>query len=358
LRGRRQDQPGHHLDTGGAQDRPLHRATQQRRHANQRRLQRHGDKCHRCGPDDKEQEQPADLVLLNGYTLNNVRTLLLSRGCKHPNGVGNDRNLVGKNCTYQNWHDATKGLMPTKLNLYMGNTATNITIYDFNGDTFDQSNLDFIGGSSIFGVLGENHPVSSAGDLPITSKTSTSTSHSGATGTNSTGGWGQKFKDALRTWDNVATITVQGESLPYDDQFLDLDPSYNDAWGQPLLRLTFDWHQNDYNMMRFICAKCQQIMQQMGANPIEAQLELQPYEVHVYKSTHCTGGAIIGTNPGISVCNKYGQIWDTPNVFVTGACQYPQNPGANPTGTIGPLVYMAGDAIVQKYLKDTGRVIA
>ncbi len=46
-----------------------------------------------------EQEQPADIVLLSAFTLSNVRLLLLSRSNRHPNGVGNDRNLVGKNYT-------------------------------------------------------------------------------------------------------------------------------------------------------------------------------------------------------------------------------------------------------------------
>lgn len=298
----------------------------------------------------REQFQPADIVLLTGFTLTNVRMLLLSRGGPHPNGIGNDRGLVGKNYTYQNWHDAAKGIIPgQKLNLYMGNTATNMTIYDFNADNFDHTDLNFVGGASIFGVLGEVDPVTSAGDLPI---------YDHANGGQKPKSWGQDWKAALKsTWDSVATITIQGESLPYDDQFLDLDPVYKDNFGIPLLRLTFDWHQNDHNMVRFIFGKCKAIMQQMGANPIDAKTELEPFEFHTYKSTHPTGGAIMGTDPGNSVCNKYGQLWDTPNVFVTGACQYPQNPGANPTGTLLPLAYMAGDAIRDKYLKHQGRVI-
>jgi gluconate 2-dehydrogenase alpha chain len=297
-----------------------------------------------------EHEQPADLVLLTGFTLTNVRMLLLSKGGPHPKGIGNDRGLVGKNFTYQNWHDAAKGIIPGRnLNRYMGNTATNMTIYEFNSDNFDHSNLDFIGGASIFGVTGENHPVGSATDFPIFDKTS---------GEKKPKSWGQEWKDSLRdTWNSMATITIQGESLPYDDQFLDLDPVYKDGLGAPLLRLTFDWHDNDRNMVRFIFGKCKEIMQRMGANPMDATTELQPFEIHLYKSTHPTGGAIMGSDPGNSVCNKYGQLWDTPNVFVTGACQYPQNPGANPTGTLLPLAYMAGDAIREKYLKHEGKLI-
>jgi gluconate 2-dehydrogenase alpha chain len=57
----------------------------------------------------------------------------------------------------------------------------------------------------------------------------------------------------------------------------------------------------------------------------------------------------MGTDPGNSVTNSYGQVWDTPNVFVTGAALFPQNPGANPTGTIGALTYRTAEALEKRW---------
>jgi len=65
----------------------------------------------------------------------------------------------------------------------------------------------------------------------------------------------------------------------------------------------------------------------------------------------------MGTDPGNSVTNSYGQLWDTPNVFVTGAALYPQNPGANPTGTLCALAYRTGDALTERYLKAPGALL-
>ena len=46
--------------------------------------------------------------------------------------------------------------------------------------------------------------------------------------------WGQDWKENLRrNWDAVVSIGIQGESLPYDDQFMDLDPAYRDSFGLP-----------------------------------------------------------------------------------------------------------------------------
>jgi gluconate 2-dehydrogenase alpha chain len=96
----------------------------------------------------------------------------------------------------------------------------------------------------------------------------------------------------------------------------------------------------------------------MGAAEMHTVKELDPYNIHTYQSTHPTGGAIMGTNPGNSVTNKYGQVWDTPNVFVTGAALYPQNAGVNPTGTLLALAYMAAEAVRDQYFKHPNRLIA
>jgi gluconate 2-dehydrogenase alpha chain len=84
---------------------------------------------------------------------------------------------------------------------------------------------------------------------------------------------------------------------------------------------------------------------------------LDPYNIHKYQSTHCTGGAIMGSDPGHSVTNKYGQVWDTPNLFVTGAALYPQNPGVNPSGTLAALAYYAGQTIRDYYFKNPNALL-
>ena len=46
-----------------------------------------------------------------------------------------------------------------------------------------------------------------------------------------------------------------------------------------------------------------------------------------------------------------------PNVFVTGACLFPMNAGANPTGTVGALAYWTADAITQRYIRSPGALV-
>lgn len=95
----------------------------------------------------------------------------------------------------------------------------------------------------------------------------------------------------------------------------------------------------------------------MGPTRMKVTDELDDYRVYEYQSTHNTGGAIMGADPASSVTNKYGQVWDTPNVFVTGAALYPQNPGFNPTGTVLALAYHTAAALIGCYLRNQGRLM-
>src|SRR3546814_9611412 len=65
----------------------------------------------------------------------------------------------------------------------------------------------------------------------------------------------------------------------------------------------------------------------------------------------------MGTSPRDSVVNPFLQSWDVHNVFVMGAGAFPQNPGYNPTGTVGALTYWAADAIRNRYLKAPGPLV-
>jgi len=320
----------------------------------------------------EEHFQPAEVVILSGYTLSNVRMMLLSRSEAHPAGLGNASGMVGKNYTYQLDQGPVSGMFENRrFNSFMGNSCLQDVIHDFNADNFDHSDLDFIGGASISCGGGERSPLTSALSLPVlnlaTDGSAGDSDGNGGSGprrrppvagevgslAGSGSEWGSQWKENLRrNWDSSVGIGIQGESLPYQDQFLDLDPVYQDAWGQPLLRVTFDFHDNDYSLYRFISARCTEIMRAMGPDRIYITEELEPYNVYAYQSTHCTGGAIMGSDPSQSVTNKYGQLWDAPNVFVTGAALYPQNPGMNPTGPLLALSYFTGEALSQRYFRN------
>ncbi len=302
-------------------------------------------------PRGQEHEQPAETVIVSGYTLANVRLLLLSRNARHPNGIGNDRGMVGRNLTYQIWRSPATGIFDgRRFNRYMGNGATQNVIYEFYGDNFDHSALDFMGGGQIFCGGGEQDPLNVVGAVPA--------GGAGANGSDGPSGWGRDFKERfVRNWDSYFPVTVQAESIPYTTHTMDLDTNYRDAWGLPLLRLTFNWLENEQNQYRFLSARSRDLMRRMNPTEMDVEEELPAFGIDEYNSTHLTGGCIMGSSPGDSVTNRYGQVWDTPNVFVTGAALFPQNPGSNPSGTIGALTHLAAKRMIDDYFDDPGRII-
>ena len=47
--------------------------------------------------------------------------------------------------------------------------------------------------------------------------------------------------------------------MSYRQNYLDLDPTYKDANGLPLLRMTFDWNENELRMMDWVNERCIEI---------------------------------------------------------------------------------------------------
>jgi gluconate 2-dehydrogenase alpha chain len=153
-------------------------------------------------------------------------------------------------------------------------------------------------------------------------------------------------------------FSLHGSSQATRQNYADLDPTYRDAWGQPLLRITFDFPQNDLKMAEYVTSKAVEIGKAMGAKQVAGGPRKGPYTITQYQTTHNTGGTVMGESPRTSVVNRYLQSWDVPNVFVIGASNYPQNASWNPTCTLGALTYWAIDALKNKYLRNPGRLVS
>src|SRR5262245_23074169 len=138
----------------------------------------------------------------------------------------------------------------------------------------------------------------------------------------------------------------------------DLDPTYRNAFGQPLMRMTFDYKDNEHKMGRHAAQVVNDIAKSMNPTHLnEAVARTQPWTVVPYQSTHHTGGTIMGTNPKDSVLKKYVQCSDCPNPFVVGANVFPHNASYNPTGPVGALAYGTADATKNRYVKNPGPLV-
>ncbi|HVV93137.1 MAG TPA: GMC family oxidoreductase [Hyphomicrobiales bacterium] len=287
----------------------------------------------------REWEQPADIVVLTAFILNNVQ-LLLTSGIGKPYDPGTGQGTIGKNYAYQIVSSVNVFYDDKLMNPFIGAGALGVGVDDWNGDNFDHSGLGFIGGGYLAcwttnGRPIETHPVPKGTPM-----------------------WGAKFKKAVRdSYLRTATVSTHGAVMSHRNNHLDLDPTYRDVHGRPLLRMTFDYHDNEHKMSDYLTAKATEIAKAMGGREVDAKPRTGPYSIVPYQTTHNTGGAIMGTDPRSSAVNRYLQSWDVPNLFVMGASAFPQNPGYNPTGTVGALTYWAAAAIRNQYLKHPGPLV-
>ncbi len=280
--------------------------------------------------------QPAEMVFLTAFSLNNVHLLLLSNIGK-PYDPATGQGVIGKNYTYQSGTGATVFYEGKHFNPFMGAGSLAMGIDDYNGDNFDHAGLDFIGG----GVISQ----STAGGRPIQY-------HPVPKGTPR---WGAAWKAAAAKYYNSSFgWGAQGSVQAYRGNYLDLDPTYKNEHGQPLMRLTFDWGKHERKFSDWLIGKYEAMVKPLNPQSYVLSALSQHYSIVPYQSTHNTGGAIMGTDPSKSAVNTYMQVWDVPNVFSMGASAFPQNAGYNPTGTVGALAYRTAEAVTKRYIKNPG----
>jgi gluconate 2-dehydrogenase alpha chain len=283
--------------------------------------------------------QPAEMVILSAYVLQNVRLLLLS-GIGQPYDPATGEGVVGKNYAYQTMASVNAFFDDKILNTFIGSGAHAMVIDDFNGDNFDHSGLGFIGGAYIAGMVTGGRPI----EMIYTPE--------------NTPTWGLEWKHAAaRNYLKSFAISVHGSSMSRRGNYLDLDPNYRDAFGRPMLRMTFDFSDNDHKMSEYCANKAADVARAMNPREIKINHRKGSWSVVPYQTTHNTGGAIMGDNPKDSVINKYLQVWGVDNVFSMGAGAYPQNAGYNPTATLAALAYHSAAEIKSRYLRSPGPLV-
>ena len=290
-----------------------------------------------------EWEQPADLVVLCAYTIFNVQLLMLSNIGQRYDPESN-QGVIGRNFSHQTISDVTSFFDRTKFtfNPFISSGAIGMCIDEFNGDNFDHGPHGFVGGGYMGQVQTNGRPIETTPVPP------------------GTPAWGAQWKQAVR--DNYQCATkpgtgVHGSMYSYRDVYLDLDPTYRDRFGRPLVRITMDFHDNEIRQNRFLTDKFAEIFKAMGALQTVKEYRKAPYDATKYQTTHLCGGAIMGSDPRTSALNRYLQSWDVPNLFVMGASAFPQNAGYNPTGTVAALAYWSAQAIRSQYLQNPGPLV-
>ncbi|HEV7346216.1 MAG TPA: GMC family oxidoreductase [Devosia sp.] len=279
--------------------------------------------------------QPAGMVVLCAFAHHNP-VLMLQSGIGHAYDPETRTGTVGRNYSYQTMTGVDVFYADGRnINPFMGAGALGTAIDDFNNGSMDHSGLGFIGGGYVAAYQTNGRPIKYH---PVPSGTPR---------------WGAEWKQAVRRhYNSTVGLTFHGSSVPHPNNYIGLDPTYRDAFGQPLGMLTYDFPHNDRLMARYVTEKVRDIALAMGGDEISVGWLDDHYNIVAYQTTHNTGGTIMGDDPQTSVVNRYLQSWDLHNLWVMGASVFPQNAGYNPTDTVGALAYWAADAMLNQYMSN------
>ena len=273
------------------------------------------------------QEQPAGVVILATYVYENSRLLLLSPSNHYPNGLGNNGGNVGKYYMAHSYGGAT-GLFPgSNFNGLSGTGSQAVAFDDLNGDNFDHTGLGFIRGAIANVAQSESTPIARAGQVPP-----------------GTPAWGAAYKQFIRESAlSLAAVSTQLEVLPYEANFLDLDPQQKDDIGMPIIRITFSLGDNERKANQYLNPKLEQILKLMGAS----QTWSAPEPATIPINSHAYGGTRMGDYPESSVVNKYGLSHEASNLMILGGSTWCSTTGYNPTETIEAHAWYAADYLAK-----------
>lgn len=276
----------------------------------------------------RPQTQRAGTVILAAYTFETVRLMFLSADERHPGGLGNATGQLGK-------HFMTKmfphvdGYFPHMIfNRHAGPASQAVVLDDFLDASFDCGAHGFLGGSTL-GAENQFLPIQiSRETLP-----------------DDVPSWGQGYKDHLRQWQHWAVVRMQPEALSYHANFLDLDPTHRDrsGLGLPVLRVTYDLHENERRIAEYMEGKSEEILRAMGATKTWRGPRFTGAG-----SSHDVGGARMGDDPAESVLDRHLAVHDTPGLYVFSGAAFPTCAGVNPTLTLWALSHWAAHRLVER----------
>jgi len=255
--------------------------------------------------DDRRQKQvqEASVVILAAWSAQNPRLLLNSATDKHPKGLANKNELVGK---YMMTHHiaGTWALFDQDITPHMGTIGAQFMSYDRYAKT--------------------SYPNAFGSTFIVAGAAMKTTDYANARGDLFGPELTSFMKRAAR---GLTRITCFGEGLPRLENRVEL-ASDKDEFGMPLAKLI---HSFDDDAVALWNANFEQGIKVAKAT---GAMEVWPGKGPVMPTTHLHGGAIMGTSAANSVTNSYGQTHEIPNLWMAGPCIFPSEGASNPTYTI------------------------
>ena len=291
--------------------------------------------------DRKEYTLRGKVVVLAASACSTARILLNSKSPQHPNGLGNGSDLVGKYL-----HDSTgssrAGFIPALMNRDIYNEDGVGGMHVYSPWWLDNRKLDFPRGYHIEVWGGMGMPNYGFGFNP-----NDFNKFFGLP----TGGYGDQLRaDVKKYYGAVIGFGGRGEPIALKDNYCEIDPTTVDQFGIPVLRFHYKWSDHERKQARHMQATFEELIHAMGGEVLgDTPTAEQDYGLAAPgRIIHEVGTTRMGDDPKTSVTNRFQQLHEVNNVFITDAGPFVSQGDKNCTWTILALSMRASEYIVDQ----------
>lgn len=269
----------------------------------------------------------ARIIFLNASTIASASILLQSKSEVFPNGLGNNQDLVGRHLMDHHFKVGAMGeFKGFEDQYYKGRRPTGIYIPRFRNVNDATRREDYVRG---FGYQGyaEREAWNDAYAM---------------------NGYGEDFKkDITKPGKWVMWMAAWGETLPYADNRITLDESRKDTWGLPLVKISFEIKENEKAMRKDMQGSAVEMLEKAGFHNISGF----DYDYIGGECVHEMGTVRMGLDPKTSVLNKWNQVHEVPNLFITDGSCMTSSATQNPSLTYMALTARACDHAAEEMKK-------
>lgn len=285
---------------------------------------------------DIKKSVSAKIVVVACQAIETSRLLLASTGAKHPNGLGNNHNQLGKNLLFSAGGSGTGEFTYSKLDKL---TADQLKIrgpfvnrglqewYFIN----DKKMGGEIKGGTIDFLLRHPNAISKAMSLKRDE--------------NDKLVWGKDLKNKMKsTFESTQDLRFEvfNDWLPTDNCFVSLDKNVKDKWGSAVAKVRIGYHEHDLKVGEYLSQKAIKVLKQMKADNIRYNVSGSP------PANLVAGGCRFGNDINTSVLDKNCKVHDVENLYVTDGSFMPTGGSVPYTWTIYANSFRVADIIKER----------
>ncbi len=286
--------------------------------------------------DGKAQTISARQFVVACQAIETSRLLLASDGPRHPDGLGNNYQQLGRNLLFSGGGSGGGDFSYSKMDKLSASAMKTRGPFVNRGlqDWYFFEDKNF-GGKAKGGLI----------DFLLRHPNAISKAMSARWNDDDNLNWGQNFKRDLKaafTSSQELQFEIFNDWLPTDNCFVSLDHSVKDKWGSPVAKVRVGYHEHDLKVGEYLAEKAEKVLKQMGAENIRSSVSGSP------PPNLMAGGCRFGDDIRYSVLDRDCKVHDVDNLYVTDGSFMPTGGSVPYTWTIYANAFRVADIIKQR----------